>query len=89
MKSISNKIDKNFIEENKSIIFESLNEYCSKNEYYYVNNLLQFLKNYLPMEEIQSRIFNYELIIKTIIENNSSKKEGESNNNQDDDDDDD
>ena len=84
LKIISNKNDKNFVEENKIVIFESLNEYCIKNEYYYVDNLLQFLNNYLPMEEIQNRIFNYELIMKANIVNNNSKNEGESNNNQDD-----
>ena len=40
LKIISNKNDKNFVEENKIVIFESLNEYCIKNEYYYVDNLL-------------------------------------------------
>ena len=76
LKIISKKKDKNFIETNKSIIFESLNEYCIKNAYYYVDNLLKFLNNYLSLEEIQKLIFTANQI-------NNPKKEGESNNDQD------
>jgi len=67
MKIISTKNDKNFVEENKSRIFESINEYCIKNAYYYVDSLLKFLKNYLSSEEIQSHIFTYELKSKSNI----------------------
>ena len=81
LKNLSKK-DKNFIEENKSIIFESLNEYCIKNAYYYVDNLLKFLNNYLSMEEIQNLIFTYELSAKTNITNINQEKEEETNNNQ-------
>ena len=83
LKIISKKKDKNFVETNKSIIFESLNEYCIKNAYYYVDNLLKFLNNYLSLEEIQNHIFTYELSEKIDIINNNKKKEGELNNDKD------
>jgi len=57
LKIISTKNNKNFVITNKSRIFESINEYCIKNAYYFVDNLLKFLKNYLPLKEIQSQIF--------------------------------
>ena len=82
LKIISNKKDKNFVKVNKSIIFESLNEYCIKNAYYYVDNLLKFLNNYLTMEEIQNLIFTYELSKKTNIINIKKRKRRESNNDQ-------
>ena len=77
-KIISNKKDKNFVETNKSIIFKSLNKYCKKNAYYYVDNLLKYLNDYLPSKEIQNRIFNYEFITIRNFENTNSKKEEES-----------
>ena len=75
LKIISKNKDKNFIEANKLIFLKSLNEYCIKNAYYYVDNLLKFLNNYLSLEEVQNLIF---------IENqiNNPKKDGESNNDQ-------
>ena len=82
LKNISNKNDKNFVEANKSKIFESLNEYCIKNAFYYVNNLLKFLNNYLSMEEIKNHIFTYELSEKTNNIYTNQKKGGESNHDQ-------
>jgi len=75
LKIISTKNNKNFVITNKSRIFESINEYCIKNAYYFVDNLLKFLKNYLPLKEIQSQIFPYELIINSNIENINSMEE--------------
>ena len=88
LKIVSKKKDKNFVEANKSIIFESLKNYCIKNAYYYVDNLLKFLNNYLSMEELQSHIFTYELTSKMNTTNNRSVEEGEDNNDQDEDEED-
>ena len=79
LKFISKKKDKNFVETNKSIIFESINVFCIKNAYYYVDSLLKLLKNYLPLEEIQSHIVTYELIAKTNIANTNSIEERSAN----------
>ena len=79
LKFIMTKNDKNFVETNKSIIFESINEFCIKNAYYYVDSLLKLLKNYLPLEEIQSHIFTYELVSKTNIQNTNSTDERSDN----------
>jgi len=83
LKIISKKNDKNFVDANKSIIFESLNEYCIKNAHYYVDNLLTFLKDYLSLEEIKNRIFTYDFSEKANFANTNQKKESESNNAQD------
>ena len=63
LKIISFKNDKNFIEANKSTIFESINDYSIKNAYYYVDSLLKFLKKYLPLEEMKSLIEDKYLIL--------------------------
>ena len=79
LKIILKEKDKNFIESNKSRIFDSINDYCIKNAYYYVDNLLKFLSNFLSMEEIQSHIFTYELTAKANNTNDNSMAERENN----------
>jgi len=82
LKIVSKKKDKNFVEANYSIIFESIKNYCTKSAYYYVDNLLKFLNNYLSREEIESHVFTYEFTPKMNDTSNRSVEEGEENNDQ-------
>ena len=77
LKNISKKKDRNYFESNKEIIIQSLYRYSEINGYYYIEQLLEYMKKNMSLDDFSNIILNPDIIVQEIVKDiNIDEKNG-------------